>query len=145
MSASSNSRKVPKVKKVQPRDVVLVHNVSEDGDSMDVIRHRNDHFELGTIRALREGQPIHGEVVRLRQRTDLPLVFDVDSQLSPLDQATSANRTQGDDADAVNAETPNFITTSSANARKGPARVSTPKYRQNWENLFGRSRPKVLN
>lgn len=88
------------------RDVVLVHGESPTG--LRVIRSRRGQIELGEVRALREGQPIHGEVVRL-QPTDTERVFEVDVVVEP-----PADR-----------------------GRSGPAQVASAAYRAQWDAIFG--------
>lgn len=93
------------------KDVLFVHSPSEKGDGFRVIRKRDDAIELGEIRAVQEGRPIHGEVVRLTPRAEHEQLFDVDV-LVPGQQKP-------------------------AEARSGPAQVATDTYRANWEAIFG--------
>jgi hypothetical protein len=102
-------------------DVALVCGVSGDGQGVDIIRKRGDRIETGTVRRLEQGKPIHGEVVRLRQRENTPLVYDVEVQVP---------------APAQSAPTPS----------SGPAQVATDNYRRNWDAIYGRQRkPSLLN
>jgi hypothetical protein len=48
--------------------VALVEQL--DGDRYGVVRYRDQRIEVGELHALREGQAIHGEVVRLHPRED---------------------------------------------------------------------------
>ena len=57
-------------------DVVLLHSPTESGDGIRVVRKRKDSIELGELRPMKEGQPIHGEVVRLTQRAESERLFD---------------------------------------------------------------------
>ncbi|HEY8945238.1 MAG TPA: hypothetical protein VIM73_13295 [Polyangiaceae bacterium] len=102
------------------QDVALIHGVTPEGD-LRVIRKREDRVELGALRALREGAPIHGEVVRLTPRKEFPLLCDVESAYQP--SALPAPQ----DPPATG-------------PRKGPAQVATEDYRRNWERIWsGRS------
>ena len=107
--ASESSKKPAR----QPRqgDVVLVYGRSEDGRAYDVLRQRGRELELGTVRPLDEGKPIHGEVVRLKPREESPALFDVEVQH---DARPSAGR---------------------------PAKVATEQYRKGWESIWAKSRP----
>ncbi len=97
-------------------DVVLVHSPTEDGQGYRVIRQRGGEIEVGAVRPLEEGKPIHGEIVRLKAREDSPVLFDVDVQ--------------------------HGITA----PRAGPAQVATEKYRQGWDSIFARNpSPSELN
>jgi hypothetical protein len=101
-------------------DVAFVCGVSDDGQSVDIIRKRGERIETGTVRRLEQGKPIHGEVVRLRPRENSPLVCDVDVELpapaGAMDPPTS-----------------------------GPAQVATETYRKNWDAIYGRpKKPRAL-
>ncbi len=65
------------------RDVALIFDRTEDREGFHVLRRRDeDHaVEFGTIRPLREGKPIDGEVVSLRPREEMPLLCDVKVEL----------------------------------------------------------------
>jgi hypothetical protein len=93
------------------QDVVLVYGRSDDGKAYDVLRQRGQEVELGTVRPLDDGKPIHGEVVRLRQREDSPALFDVEVQH---DARPSAGR---------------------------PAKVATEQYRKGWESIWAKKQP----
>ncbi len=92
------------------QDVVFVHSPLDEGDGYRVIRRREDAIEFGEIRAVEEGRPIHGEMVRLSPRKDHERLFDVEV-LVPR-QETAAQRS-------------------------GPAQVASTAYRRNWEAIFG--------
>ena len=49
-------------------DVVMVHSPTDVGLGYHVLRMREGYVELGQIRNMREGAPVHGDVVRLSQR-----------------------------------------------------------------------------
>jgi hypothetical protein len=97
------------------KDVALVCGVSEDGQSLDIIRKRGERIETGTVRRLEEGKPIHGEVVRLRPREHAPFVCDVEVEVPAPSRSASP-------------------TTS------GPAQVATETYRKNWDAIYGPTR-----
>jgi hypothetical protein len=91
------------------KDLLYVHTPCESGDGFQVLRQRGERIEVGEIRTMREGQPIHGELVRLTPRKESERLFDVDVLLdAPKPQP-----------------------------RNGPARVATDRYRRNWETIFG--------
>lgn len=98
------------------QDVLFVHSPAPAGDGFRVIRARNDAFELGELRTMKAGQPIHGEVVQLSRREESPRVFDVTTVLP--------------------SRTP------TAEPGKGPAKVTTSAYRSGWDAVFGRTEPK---
>lgn len=108
----------PKPKEEKPNkaadDVVFVHSPTEKGDGFRVVRKRADTIEVGEIRALEEGRPVHGEVVKLSPREDHAQLFDVDVLL-PAPQAEAS--------------------------RSGPPQVATDAYRKNWDAIFGVSPP----
>lgn len=103
------------------QDVALIHGVTEEGD-LKILRQREDRLELGAVRPLREGAPITGEVVRLTPRKEFPLVCDVTTELKapapPTDSAAPPT----------------------ALSHKGPPRVTSDRYRDNWDLIW--SRPK---
>src|SRR5690349_11170353 len=86
------------------RDVAMI--VGRDSDGFQDLRRRAEDqpVEVGTLRPLQEGKPIDGEVVSMRQRKDLPFLFDVRTQLA-------AERRTSD----------------------GPAQVATEEYRRGWD------------
>lgn len=102
------------------QDIALIHGVTPEGD-LRILRKRDDRIELGGVRALREGVPITGEVVRLTPRKDFPLLCDVTTELEAPKAASEA---------APLARTPV--------GRKGPAQVATDRYRDNWDQIFTR-------
>ena len=96
---------------------MLIRGVSEDGESLAVLRAREDRVELGIVRKVKDGQPITGELVRLTPRADSPLICDVEVEFTPPAAAPSHKLGHG-----------------------GPAQVATPSYRQNWDAIW--SKPK---
>ncbi len=105
----------------KPVDVLLIHGVTPDGEALQVLRQRQDRLEAGALRPIREGRPIVGELVRLRPRTDFPLLCDVEVELP-------AGK-NGDDVAAARALQA---------AHKGPAQVATDTYRRNWDLIWKR-------
>jgi len=104
-----------------PRDVVFVRGPSDDGEGVNILRLRNDTVEAGELRAAKDGQPIHGELVRLEQRPEHDRLYDVE----------------------VLAEGPKPAAPV-LDSRNGPAKVVSEAYRDGWDQIFGRS-PKLLN
>jgi hypothetical protein len=102
-------------------DVLYVHSPSEQGEGFRVIRKRADAIEIGEIRTLKEGRPVHGEVVKLTPRPEHEQLFDV-SVLLPAhpEGGRPALPAQAGEAD-----------------RSGPAQVATDAYRANWDAIFG--------
>ncbi len=109
------------------RDVMLVHGKGKDG-SLKVIRAREDRVEFGSVSHLEQGKPIHGEVVRLKPRKDMPLICDVESQV---DCRPAEARARGGDEAAAN--------------RPGPAQVASEAYRENWDRIWKRPAASEMN
>lgn len=103
----------PAERPLEQRDLVLLHSRSETG--VRVIRSRAGNLEIGELRAMREGQPISGEVVRLAP-TDKESLYEVEVVLE-------ARPERG---------------------RSGPAQVATAAYRAQWDAIFGQ-RDDTLN
>lgn len=95
------------------QDVVLLHSPTDDGAGIRVIRARENRIEVGEVRALEEGKPITGDVVRLKPREGQPQICDVEVAY-----------------EAPNAGGP-------SRSHEGPARVSNDAYRDSWERVFG--------
>lgn len=96
------------------RDVALL--VGTDGSDVHILRRRSEDapVEAGVLRPLEEGKPITGEVVTLRQRPELPLLFDVKTELES------------------NSERPNG----------GPPQIATDAYRKGWDAIWGDATPR---
>lgn len=112
-------------------DVVLLHSPTESGDGVRVIRKREDTIELGELRPMREGQPIHGEVVRLTQREEHGLLFDCEVMVPRPAQKPA----QKGAATEQKTQAPRAL------AHKGPARVTSDAYRGGWDAIFGKRSP----
>jgi hypothetical protein len=98
-------------------DVALICGATPDGQGVNVLRCRDGVVSAGAVRPLAQGQPIHGEVVRLSPRSEMPRVCDVEVQYTP-----PASKTDG--------------------GRKGPAQVASDVYRKNWDAVFKRAERK---
>lgn len=103
------------------QDVVLLGPPTADGGGVHVLRARNEQLEAGELRALEEGRPITGEVVKLAPRKDNPRVCDVKESFSAGTPALPAAKA------------------------KGPAQVATQAYRENWDEVFARRKSAELN
>jgi hypothetical protein len=93
-------------------DMVLLHSPTEDGAGVRVVRARRGNIELGEVRPLVEGKPVHGDVVSLKPREGEPRICDV------------------------------HVEYAKSEAKDGPAQVATETYRDNWEATFGSKRTK---
>lgn len=99
----------PEAASTPTEDVLLPHAPTEDGAGFHVLRKRGDAIEAGVVRAMREGQPLHGELVKLAPRAGTPL-FDVEV----LHDARAGSGALG-----------------------RPARVSSAKFREGWDRIWG--------
>ena len=116
-------------------DVVLLHSPTESGDGIRVVRKRQDTIEIGELRPMREGQPIHGDVVRLTPREESALLFDCEVVVpSPSRQDPPENKPS---AAAANPALPEKKTSTPV-PHKGPPRVTTDAYRGGWDAIFGK-------
>ena len=98
------------------QDVLFVHSPTEAGEGYRVIRKRENTIEVGEIRAMQEGRPVHGDLVRaLKARKEHDRLFDVE---------VLATREEMQPA---------------ALGHAGPAQVASEAYRANWEAIFGAS------
>lgn len=96
------------------KDVAAVFGKDERG--LHILRRRGEEgpIEAGIVQPLEEGKPISGEVISMRQRDDVPFLFDVTTQVS----APTVETTE---------------TTAS-----GPAQVASDSYRKGWDAIWGR-------
>lgn len=102
-------------------DVVFVHGPAEGGEGYRVIRKRDDSIEVGEIRAVKEGRPLHGDLVRLTPRKEHERLFDVETVIARSEAAPALGHA-------------------------GPAQVASDAYRDNWEAIFGvREEPGLPN
>jgi hypothetical protein len=93
-----------------PKDLVLVGDRVSESGGYRVLRQREDRLEVGELRAMREGKPLTGEVVRLHPTERHERVFECETlhEVEPTAKATP-----------------------------GPAQIATDKYRHNWDQIFG--------
>ena len=112
---SARSKRAPR-RQPRSRDVALILHPTEDNQGFQILRQRaaDRPLELGTLRPLREGRPIDGEVVSLRPHGDMPLLCDVKVELG--DPHARADRLTSD----------------------GPPQVATDGYRRGWDAIWGR-------
>jgi hypothetical protein len=103
----------------QRNDALLIHSVSEDGETMAVLRAREDRVEAGLVRPVKAGQPLRGELLKLTPRPEFPLLCDVEVQVPD----GVINASGGSDAPAPT-------------GRSGPAQVATDSYRENWDAIW---------
>ena len=96
-------------------DVLFVHSPAEAGDALRVIRKRDDRIEVGEIRPVQEGRPLHGDLVKLKPRQEHDQLFDVEVLVSREELESTARL-----------------------GHAGPAQVATETYRSNWQAIFGR-------
>ncbi|MFO0762907.1 MAG: hypothetical protein U0359_41105 [Byssovorax sp.] len=96
-------------------DVLFVHSPTEGGDGVRVIRKREDSIEVGELRAVQEGKPIHGDVIKLSPRPEHERLFNVEVLVPRAEPPKPAP----------------------ARSHPGPARVANDTYRANWEAIFG--------
>lgn len=106
-------------------DTVLIHSVSGDGETLGVLRAREDRVEAGVVRKVKDGEAIMGELVRLKPRPEFPLLCDVDVEV-PSPSAKSS------------APPPKL-------SHGGPAQVATASYRANWDAIWSKSKKSALN
>jgi len=90
-------------------DVAFVWGKNADG--VHILRRRDENapIEAGLLQPLVEGKPISGELISMRQRQDMPFLYDVKSELpAPEPRPTG-----------------------------GPSQVATDSYRKGWDAIFG--------
>lgn len=96
-------------------DVALIFDRTEDADGYKILRRRAaaEEVEMGTIRPLKEGRPIDGEVLTLTARQDVPFLYDVKTELP---DPRRGGRLTSD----------------------GPPQIATDEYRRGWEAIWGK-------
>jgi len=99
-------------KSAAKKDVLFVHSPAPKGDGYRVVRLREDRVELGQMADVKEGEPIRGEVVKLKPREESPRLFDVEVVV-PREELPAAR------------------------TGSGPAQVASESYRKNWDDIFG--------
>jgi hypothetical protein len=100
------------------RDLVLIHGVDRTRSELHVLRSREEQVEAGVVRAVEDGRPVYGDIVRLKPRPEFPLLCDVEEVLAHPDRETGA----------------------AAPGHGGPPRVSSDAFRRGWEAIFGPER-----
>ena len=90
-------------------DIALVWGKNADG--VHILRRRDENapVEAGLLQPLVEGRPITGELISMRQREDMPFLFDVKSELPAPEPRTAP----------------------------GPSQVATESYRKGWDAIWG--------
>jgi hypothetical protein len=94
-----------------PGDIAFVW--AKNADGVHILRRRNENapVEAGLLQPLVEGRPITGELISMRQREDMPFVYDVKSELpAPAPEPRLAG---------------------------GPSQVATDSYRKGWDAIWG--------
>jgi len=116
-------------------DIAVIFGKDEAG--VRILRRRSAEapLEAGVLRPLVEGKPIDGEVVSLRRRPGVPLVFDVKTELASATAAPDDDQAAHDSHDGD----PRRPTDD------GPAQVSTPAYRRGWDAIWGPRRRSLPN
>lgn len=124
------------------KDLVLIHGRTKDGSGLGVLRARDERLEIGTMRPLEEGKPIHGEVVKLTPRPEMPLLFDAETQFSALSALS------GPEAPTAETDAAPQSRELAAAAGVGPPQVASEAYRKNWDAIWKRpasKRDKLVN
>jgi hypothetical protein len=114
MKKRGASRETTPGEKSEPADVALIFDRTEDAEGYRVLRRRAaaSEIEMGTIRPLKEGRPIDGEVLSLSARQDVPFLYDVKTELP---DPRAGSRPTSD----------------------GPPQIATEEYRRGWEAIWG--------
>jgi hypothetical protein len=119
-------------------DVAIVCGKDERG--LHILRRR---FEDGPIEAavaqpLAEGRPITGEVISMRQREDLPFLFDVTSEIDASGNPTAGTGSSATGSSATGSSATGSSATDSSTSRSPrPAKVATNSYRRGWDAIWG--------
>jgi hypothetical protein len=114
-------------------DVVLIHGVTDDGKGLRVLRARDERLELGLVRPLEEGKPLQGDVVKLTPRPETPNVCDVETQVKVPERAPAVLRGAPSSAKT---EAPAKPEGAAEARRKGPPKVASRAYRENWDAIW---------
>jgi hypothetical protein len=122
MKKRGASRETPADETSDPGDVALVYDRTEDAQGYRILRRRAaaSEIEMGTIRPLKEGRPIDGEVLSLTARQDAPFLYDVKTELP---DPRAGTRPTSD----------------------GPPQIATEEYRRGWEAIWGKDKGERLN
>ncbi len=106
-------------------DVVVLVSPTEDGKGARVLRARDGNVEAGEVRPVKEGAPIHGEIVELAVREKTPWLCDV--------KKTLYKKTESQPPPAMAAAPVERKTRESTK----PPQVATHAYRASWDRIFG--------
>jgi hypothetical protein len=103
-------------------DVALVLDRTDEAGGYKILRRRAaaSDVEMGTIRPLKEGRPIDGEVLSLTARKDIPFLYNVKTELA---DPRGPSRGSSD----------------------GPPQIATEEYRRGWEAIWGTPSTEKLN
>ena len=93
-------------------DVALLLGSTPDAEQLAVLRKRGENVEASVLAKAKEGQPLHGDLVRLKAR-DEPMLFDVET-------VHEVPRREG----------------------SGPAQVASASYRDGWDRVFVKKKRK---
>jgi hypothetical protein len=94
--------------------VAFLYAPTDDEKGARFVRVRKGELQAGEVRPLAHGQSLCGrELVRMRQRAEMPMLFDVEV----IHPAEHMHDTQG------------------------PAQVASDRYRRNWEETFAPREP----
>ena len=133
-SDGQNDKKAVTPGEAAPRDVVLVHGVTEDRKGLRVIRARDQGIEAGEVRPLKEGQPITSDVVKLHPRKGVPFVCDVETTYSPSESTSNA----GFRPERSGASVRSLGARADRPTAAGPAQVASRTYRENWDAIWAK-------
>lgn len=82
-----------------------------------MLRARENRVEAGVVRKVKDGEPLLGDLIRLKPRPESPLLCDVEVEVpSSLPRSDAAQRL----------------------SHGGPAQVATPRYRDNWDAIWSK-------
>ncbi len=94
----------------EAKDLVLVGDRCPRTGGYRVLRQREDRVEVGELHAMREGQPLTGDLVRLHPTERHERVFACET---------------------IHASAPRSL------PAHGPPQIATATYRRHWEDIFG--------
>jgi hypothetical protein len=100
----------PADKPQEKKDIVVLGGPTDDGKGTRVVRLKEESISVGEVRALEEGKPITGEVVKLTPVQER--VCSVETLYAPPQESRSTNK---------------------------PAQVANNAYRKGWDAIFGAS------
>jgi hypothetical protein len=85
------------------------------------------------MRPLEQGRPIHGEVVRLTPRDEMPHLYDAETEFVSKEGPGAGPEKKSSDVPQPRA------------AATGPAQVASDTYRRNWDAIWKRPAKRVMN